>query len=567
MTAGVTTDPAHRPATAAPWWRRAAVYQVYVRSFRDGDGDGLGDLPGIVERLPYLRDLGVDAVWVTPFYPSGGRDAGYDVIDHRGVDPRFGSLDDAERLIARAHELDLRVIIDVVPNHVSWEHPWFVEALAADPDDPARDRFHFRRGRGEGGEEPPTNWRSFFGGPAWTRVGDGPWWYLHLFDEGQPDLHWQHPDVLGWFDEVLRFWLERGVDGFRVDVAHALAKDPAYSDLPSELVERDPHQLGLEGWADHPYLDRDELHDVVRRWRAVVDEYDDRMMVAEAYVHPDRRGRYVRADEYHQAFNFDFLAVGWDPTALAELVPAVAATTRARGTTATWVLSNHDTVRHATRLGLPPEVHPRTWLLEGPHDALDGPLGLRRARAMALVMLALPGSAYLYQGEELGLPEVWDLPANVLRDPMWRRSGGTVKGRDGCRVPLPWEAGAAHFGFGGEPWLPQPMHFRRFAADTQEGDPGSTLELYRRALDLRARHAVDDELVEMLATKDDVVAFERGSGLRCYVNMGSQPLDLPTGDVLLASGSVEGGFLAPDDAVWLLAGDGRAAGPQVASRL
>lgn len=530
------------------WWRRAAVYQVYVRSFRDTDGDGVGDMAGIVEKLPYLRDLGVDAVWVNPFYPNGGRDGGYDVSDHCDVDPRLGTLEDAERVIERAHELGLRVIYDVVPNHVSWEHPWFIEALAAGPGEPARDRFHFREGSGPDGAEPPNNWRSFFGGPAWTRVGESRWWYLHLFDEGQPDLNWEHPEVLERFDDVLRFWLDRGVDGFRVDVAHSIAKHPEWKDL-------EPGQDALEvGAEEHPYLDRDELHDIARRWRRVLDEYDDRMMVAEAYVHRTRRPLYVRPDEYHQAFNFEFLSVGWDADALGEMIPTVTAAAHEVDSTPTWVLSNHDQVRHTTRLGLPPDVNAKEWLLDGPHEALDAKLGLRRARAMALVMFALPGSAYVYQGEELGLPEVWDLPPSALRDPTWRRSGGTEKGRDGCRVPLPWEADAPNFGFGGEPWLPQPPRFRGRAADVQAGDPASVLELYRVALELRDRWCIEDEQVDLLDLPNGVVGFARGSGLRCIINMGDEPFTLPDGEVLLHSAGpahTDGADLAPGDAVWL----------------
>ena len=531
-----------------PWWRRAVTYQVYVRSFADTDGDGKGDVNGIRAKLPYLRDLGVDAVWVNPWYPSPLLDGGYDVADYRDIDPRLGTLADAEALIDEAHEHGIRLLVDLVPNHTSWEHEWFVEAREAAPGAPARDRYVFREGRGEDGALPPNNWTSFFGGPAWTRLPDGQW-YLHLFDASQPDLNWDHPEVREEFHDILRFWLDRGADGFRVDVAHALCKAPG---LPDVVPPDKQNASGPEGNA--PYLDRDELHEIVREWRAVLDEYDDRMMIAEAFAHPKRLADYVRPDEYHQAFNFEFLGDGWQAHEHNRNMPRAIERMRAVGAAPTWVLSNHDQVRHATRFALPvtESEFAKDWVGDGPRAWLDEAQGQRRSRAAALLMLALPGAVYLYQGEELGLPEAHDLPEDVLQDPEFFRSDR--KGRDGCRVPLPWAADEPGFGFGSpDPWLPQPAVFGELAADRQTDDPDSMLSLYRTALRLRDEHGRDDEEAEFLDLERDVVAFRRGSGLTCVVNMGCHPIDLPAGDVLLASGPTgHDGTLDPDDGVWLL---------------
>ena len=534
-------------SSETPWWRRAVVYQIYIRSFFDTDGDGKGDVDGIRAKLPYLADLGVDAIWVNPWYPSPLLDGGYDVADYRDIDPRLGSLEQVDQLVEEAHEHGIRVVADLVPNHTSWEHEWFVAARNAPPGDPARERYVIRDGRGVDGSEPPNNWQSFFGGPAWTRLDDGQW-YLHLFDQSQPDLNWQHPEVREEFRDVLRFWLDRGIDGFRVDVAHSLTKAEGLPDMAP------PHKDADAGKGNTPNLDRDDVHEIWRDWRSVLDEYDDRMMIAEAYVHTDRLPLYVREDEYHQAFDFTFLGAGWRAFQHNRDVPKAIQQVRANGTVPTWVLSNHDQVRHATRFALPDTStdFAKEWVGDGPREWLDEPQGQRRARAAALLMFALPGSVYIYQGEELGLPEAYDLPEEVLQDPEFFRS--ERKGRDGCRVPIPWEADAPGFGFGSdEPWLPQPEVFAEYAADVQDGDPDSMLTLYKQALALRDEHCRDDEDAEFLDLGRDVVAFRRSSGLTCVVNMGSHPVDLPEGDVLLASGPTgHDGVLDPDDAVWLL---------------
>ncbi|MFD8816920.1 alpha-amylase family glycosyl hydrolase [Streptomyces sp. NPDC059627] len=536
------------------WWRQAVIYQVYPRSFADADGDGLGDLRGITERLSHLGALGVDALWLSPFYPSELADGGYDVADYRDVDPRLGTLDDFDAMVAEAHRLGLKVIVDIVPNHTSHLHPWFREALLAGPGSAARDRYVFRAGRGEHGELPPSDWQSVFGGSAWRRVPDGEW-YLHLFAPEQPDLNWAHDEVRADFRATLRFWSDRGVDGFRVDVAHALVKD-----LAEPL--RDVAQFGptgeeaLERMAPgtHPYWDRDEVHEIYRDWRKIFDTYSPpRTAVAEAWVPGARRALYARPDELGQAFNFEYLQTPWEAGALRDDITGSLATARAAGASATWVLSNHDVVRHASRLMLPPGTDENAWLLSGgrtPHA--DVSQGLRRARAATLLMLALPGSAYVYQGEELGLPEVADLPGSVLRDPIWEQTGHARKGRDGCRVPLPWTTGGPSYGFGsGGAWLPQPEWFGPYAVEAQAGTAGSTLELYRTALRLR-RKLLDGETLTWAEAPAGVLHFARTEGWRCVTNVSDAPVPLPPGEVLLTSVPLpHDGTLPPDTTVWL----------------
>ncbi|GAB3586766.1 glycoside hydrolase family 13 protein [Amycolatopsis endophytica] len=500
------------------WWRDAVIYQVYIRSFADGSGDGVGDLAGIRAKLPYLAGLGVDALWITPWYPSPMTDGGYDVADYRDIDPVFGTLADAEALLREAHRHGLRIIVDIVPNHTSDRHPWFQAALAAGPGSPERERYVFR--------DEPNDWRSVFGGSAWSRAGDGQW-YLHLFDATQPDLNWDDPRVREEFLDILRFWLDRGVDGFRIDVAHGMVKDPALPDLGVDhegLVE--PPDRG-----DHPHWDRPGVHEIFRSWRELARHYgDDRIFVAEAWVDSPRRlARYVRPDELHTAFNFDFLRCPWDAGRMRSVIDS---SVEALGAApATWVLSNHDVKRHVTRYGG----------------------GLPRARAALLLMLALPGGAYLYQGEELGLEEVEDLPEEVLRDPKWERSGHTQRGRDGCRVPLPWSGAAPPFGFStGTPWLPQPARWSAKTVSAQDADPRSTLNLYREALRIRKENpAFGDGALSWLDSPPEVLAFRREPGVVCVVNLGEEPAALPPHrKVLLASGE-PGDELPPDAAVWL----------------
>ncbi|MFY1633511.1 glycoside hydrolase family 13 protein [Solwaraspora sp. WMMB335] len=542
-------------AAGAQWWRQAVIYQIYPRSFADADGDGIGDLPGVIARLDHLVALGVDAVWLSPFYPSPQADAGYDVADYRDVDPVFGQLADADRLIAEAHDRGLRVIVDLVPNHTSSAHPWFVEALDAGPDSPARDRYVFRDGRGPGGHLPPNSWRSVFGGPAWTRV-DGPdgtpgQWYLHLFDAGQPDLNWDSPQVRAEFVDILRFWLDHGVDGFRVDVAHGLVKQADLADwhYPEETSSGDHVDQPRP-----PMWDQDGVHEIYRQWRAVLDGYPgEPILVAEAWVQPaERLAAYVRPDEMHQAFNFEYLEAAWTAAVQHTVISRSLAAAGAVGAPTTWVLSNHDVLRHATRLALPVgERRPRGIGATDPQP--DTALGLRRARAASLLMLALPGSAYLYQGEELGLPEHTTLPDEARQDPTWRRSGQTERGRDGCRVPIPWEADAPSYGFGpaDHSWLPQPSAWAEYALDRQLGTPGSTYEMYRAALALRRKYGLGLAELHWLESPDDVLAFRVGE-LTVVTNFGTEPVSLlPGTEPVQASGPLLDGNRVPTDVtVW-----------------
>ena len=536
---------------AHEWWRDAVIYQIYPRSFADSDGDGLGDLNGIRAHLSHIVRLGVDAIWLSPFYPSPQADAGYDVADYQDVDPKFGTLADFDALLEQTHAAGLRLIIDLVPNHTSSEHPWFKAALAAAPGSPQRNRYLFRDGRGAQGELPPNNWQSTFGGPAWTRIDDGtdrPQWYLHLFDTRQPDLNWENPEVVEAFREVLRFWLGRGVDGFRVDVAHGLMKQDGLPDNPPEYVEDSTRPRG-------PMWDQPSVHGIYRDWHKVLQEFgDERILVAEAWVSDaERRAHYVRRDEMQQAFNFGFLVAGWDADAMRAQIDEARAANGAVGATTTWVLSNHDVVRHATRLAAP---SPRAWAHGlGPEDVAPDPvLGLSRARAATLFMLALPGGAYLYQGEELGLPEYIERPAAARQDPTFFRTGGARLGRDGCRVPLPWDSTLPGLGFGPGPhtWLPQPESFAELAVNRQTGVPDSTLEFYRQALHLRReRHLGAGELA-WNTSAPGVLDFTNGV-TRAVINASTRPVALPGARLLIASDpdALTEGALLPDKAVWL----------------
>ncbi|MEX0913826.1 MAG: glycoside hydrolase family 13 protein [Demequina sp.] len=542
----VTVDTA-----STQWWRTAVIYQIYPRSFADSTGTGVGDLPGITARLGHLAGLGVDAIWLSPFYTSPQRDAGYDVANFTDVDPLFGTLNDAKELFARAHALGLRVIVDIVPNHMSSDHVWFQEALAAAPDSAVRDRFIFYDGKGADGSRPPNNWRSVFGGPAWTRVteqdGSAGQWYLHLFDTSQPDLNWQNEEVCAFFDDVLRFWLDLGVDGFRVDVAHGLIKKealPDYTPLDGHAGS-DPHA---------PYWGQDGVHEVWRRWRRLLDSYPgERILTAEAWVDPlSRMAQWVRPDEMHQAFNFSYLRTPWQAQAMRTVIVDSLREFSAVGAPSTWVLSNHDVVRHTSRLAISSDISDDAGLGPDSPRLPDPAVGLRRGRAATLVMLALPGSAYLYQGEELGLPEAVSIPDEARQDPTWFRTRGEKYGRDGCRVPIPWEADSPAFGFStaGMSWLPQPPEWAHLARDAQEGLSGSTLHMYTQALHLRAAHGLGSgDFTLVNHPHPDVLAFTVGD-VTCYANTGTTDVPLPKGTVLLSSAPVDD-TLPADTTVWV----------------
>jgi alpha-glucosidase len=528
------------------WWRDAVVYQVYVRSFADGNGDGIGDLAGVRSRLPYLSDLGVDALWFNPWYPSPLADNGYDVVDYRAIDPQFGTLADAETLIEDASELGMRTIVDVVPNHVSSEHPWFRAALDAAPGSPERARFWFRKGQGPAGEAPPNGWQSIFGGSAWTRVADGEW-YLHLFAPEQPDLNWSHPDVWSEHEDVLRFWFDRGVAGVRIDSAALLVKDPG---------------LGEEtaAWApgEHPYMDREQLHDIYRSWRGIADGYGEgRVLIGELWL-PDaeRLTRYLRADELHTAFNFDYLACAWEPARMRDSIESALAAHAPVDAPTTWVISNHDVTRPVTRYGRDDTSF--SFEAKRVGTPTDLARGTRRARAAALLSMALPGSMYVYQGEELGLPEVEDIPDERRRDPMWSRSGGRDPGRDGCRVPIPWADARPPYGFSPDgaapPWLDQPGDWASLTVESQSSDPSSMLSLYRDGLRIRRTAPWGQSAsISWLDAPEKAFAFARGERFACLVNFGPDPVPLPPGaEVLIASGALQGGAVPCDTTVWLL---------------
>lgn len=560
--------------TSPEWWRSAVIYQIYPRSFADANGDGIGDLPGITSRLGSLSDLGIDAIWLSPFMTSPQKDAGYDVANYCDVDPLFGTLDDFDRMTAKAHENGIRVIVDLVPNHSSDAHEWFQAALAAGPGSPERAHYMFRDGKGENGELPPNNWQSVFGGPAWTRTtnpdGTAGQWYLHLFDSSQPDFDWTNEDVRTMFRDVLRFWLDRGVDGFRVDVAHGMIKADGLPDYtpPAEggsMGGTTP--LGLEPGIDDfedidggaPYWGQEGVHDIYRDWHQVLEEYEgDRVLCAEAWVEPlANMAKWVRPDEMQQAFNFPYLETPWEASALRAVIEESLEAFSSVGAPSTWVLSNHDVVRHASRLAL---------TAENPQGHGIGPkspgqpireVGLQRARAATALMLALPGGAYIYQGEELGLPEVIDLPNDARQDPTWFRTNGERYGRDGCRVPIPWEADAPAYGFNstGDAWLPQPADWAPYARDAQVGVEGSTLELYREALRVRREQSLGLGTLEWIdGLGDGVIAFTNGT-VTVVANTGTTDVALPSSlagaELILSSGAFDGDTLAGDTTVWL----------------
>jgi alpha-glucosidase len=516
-----------------PWWADALFYQVYPRSFADSSGDGVGDIDGVAAQLDYLDRLGVNSIWFSPIMVSPMADHGYDVSDPRDIDPLFGSLAALERLIAAAHQRGIKITMDLVPNHTSSEHPWFHEALAAQPDSAARDRYIFRDGRGPGGAEPPNNWQSVFGGPSWTRVvepnGEPGQWYLHLFDVEQPDLNWDNPEVFDDLEKTLRFWLERGVDGFRIDVAHGMAKPPG---LPDTDVEMRPRMLS-DG---DPRFNHPNVHAIHRNIRRVMNDYPEGVTIGEVWVFDNASwAEYVRADELHLGFNFRLVRAEFDAAAIHDAIENTLVAAALENATPTWTLENHDVVRAPTRYG-------------------GGDVGLDRARAMALLTLALPGAVFLYNGQELGLPNV-ELPDEALRDPTWERSGHTVRGRDGCRIPIPWRGDAPPFGFStsADSWLPIPPEWESLTVEKQLLNADSTLSFFQRALEIRRSHVgFTGDGIEWLEAPRDTLAFARGDdGLRCVLNAGKQPIPLPDGEPILTSAPLLDGKLPANAAAWL----------------
>jgi alpha-glucosidase len=547
------------------WWRDAVTYQIYIRSFADGNGDGIGDIEGIRSRLPYLKSLGVDAIWITPWYPSPQNDHGYDVANYMDIEPMYGTLAEAELLIKQTHEHGMKLIVDIVPNHSSDQHLWFQEALRSPIGSPARDRYIFRDGKGENGELPPNNWQSVFGGPAWHRLtdadGNPEQWYLHLFAVEQPDFNWEHPEVRAHFEEILKFWLDRGVDGFRIDVAHALMKYPGLPDIPpaEELAahgEFVPDEF-------RPTWDQEGVHEIYRAWRKILNSYPgDRMAVAEAWVSPASRiARYLRPDELANSFNFDFLTSLWEPEYLKGMINRAVDAMAEVGAPPSWVFNNHDVTRSVDRFDLALQNRQvNTFERQGDPAKLDLARGTRRARAGALLMLALPGGAYIYQGEELAVPEVRDIPEDRLSDPIWKMSGYQDRGRDGCRVPIAWKSApeGAH-GFSSnsaltpdQAWLPQSPWWGSYSVQSQVGVAGSTHSLYSQALAIRKNESgLGDGPMQWIDAGPNVIAFTRPGNFACYVNFGA-PIDLPEGaDVLLASAELIDGKIPTDTAIWL----------------
>jgi alpha-glucosidase len=552
-----------------PWWTEAVTYQLYVRSFADGGADGIGDLAGIRHRLDYLAELGVDAIWLNPCYPSPQHDHGYDVADYFDIEPDYGDLAEFDRLIAGAKEVGIKILMDVVPNHCSWDHAWFKEALAAGRGSVARERFYFAEGQGADGSEPPNNWRAIFGGSAWSRVnepdGTPGQWYLHVFTPQQPDLNWNHPDVPDMFDRMLRFWFDRGVEGFRADAVTVLGKAEG---LPDTVVPEDAPEVG---WVNPEFNYRPEGMGAWSRWRSVVDAYNrenDRevFVIAEAYTPTtELMKQYINDTRFHQGFAFNLMLAQWDAGMVRTAVRDVLTSLLPNGLTPAWTLNNHDAHRAVTRYGRA-DAKDLTAYTGGNLNNSTAPvnveIGTRRARAAVALELALPGSVYLYMGEELGLFEVLDIPDEDRQDPIWIRTDGREVGRDGCRVPIPWKVspegnhGFSASGNAAHSWLPQPEGWGSLSVEAQEGSDHSTLAMYRHALALRRSlfASADFETKLVLEHDHDLVGFERGRYL-VVMNTGATPRHID--DALLngrvaffASSGTLGEIVPPDATVW-----------------
>ena len=547
----------HLAQPGSQWWRSGVIYQIYPRSFADSNGDGLGDLKGITSKLDSLATLGIDAIWLSPFYSSPQKDGGYDVSDYIAVDPIFGTLSDFDNLLEKSHALGIRLMIDLVPNHSSDQHEWFKRALAAKPGSPERAFYHFKDGLGENGELPPNNWVSMFGGPAWTRVtesdGKPGQWFVHLFDSSQPDLNWANPEVQLEFEKILKFWLDRGVDGFRVDQPHAMAKAES---LPDHPYVKEAGAGFIEGRENPPMWFQEEVHEIFRKWRKILESYPgDRAMCGEAYVYPlSLMANWVRPDEFHQTFNFRFLDSGWDPKKLFDAINESFEAFDGVGAPSTWVLNNHDVIRHASRFG---GDYGRATASDGIGSGQPQPdpvLGLQIAKGATLFMLGLPGASYLYQGEELGLPEHTTLENRYRQDPTFVRTNGARVGRDGCRIPLPWEPEGDSSGFSesGKSWLPQPESYKELARSIQEKNPESTLSFYKAALDLRKQLGLGEGSFNWLAGHQgpDTLGYEN-SDVKVLYNFGKQPVDLSNFEILISSEPLSGKQLATNQCVWV----------------
>jgi alpha-glucosidase len=502
------------------WWQRGIVYQIYPRSFMDSNGDGVGDLPGIASKLDYLRWLGVDAVWISPVYPSPMKDFGYDVSDYSGIHPLFGTLADFDRLLAQAHARELKVILDFVPNHTSDQHPWFLESRAS-RDSPRRHWYVWRDPAPGGG--PPNNWLSCFGGSAWQLDQATGQYYYHAFLAEQPDLNWRNPEVVEAMMQTLRFWLDRGVDGFRVDVLWHLVKDEHFRDNPANPdwePGRDPFQQLVPLYT----TDRPEIHDIVRRMRDVFDDYgtgDERILIGEIYLPVERLVQYYGADAEgkmrgaHLPFNFQLITARWDARHIARLIAEYEAALP-EGGWPNWVLGNHDQHRIATRVGP------------------------AQARVAAMMLLTLRGTPTLYYGDEIGMHDV-PIPPGRVQDPFEKRVPGLGLGRDPERTPMQWSA-AAHAGFThGDPWLPVAADFARVNVERQRGDPRSMLGLYRSLIDLRrGEPALEVGGYVTVQAEGDLLAYMRcaragEADFLVVLNLGGSPQEMARADAREAS--------------------------------
>ena len=540
------------------WWRQAAIYQIYPRSFKDSNGDGLGDLKGITSKIDYLSSLNLEAVWLSPFYPSALVDGGYDVDDYRNVDPKLGSLADFDEMLAKLHEAGIRIFVDVVPNHSSSLHVWFKEAIAAEPGSAARNRYIFRNGKGANGELPPTDWPSHFAPSAWTHEskmgGKHNQWYCHLFAPEQPDFNWDNREVEEDFLKTLKFWADRGVDGFRIDVAHAMKKDLS-EPLKSQPRYASHKELDLAN-GTNVLFDRNEVHEVYKEWRKVFDQYDPpRVAVAEANVSAEGAVRYASTSELGQCFNFELLDASFSANEFKVIIDRALVNAKKAGSSTTWCLNNHDQMRPATKFGLLPTVDRIRWKNSGGKtSSLDEKLGIQSAVAASMLIMALPGCTYIYQGEELGLHEVLDIPEDQIQDPQYLRNHKVDKGRDGCRVPLPWTKTGPSFGFGdGGAHLPQPKNFGEYSIEVESADPNSPLSIFRKALALRKTLIAPEEITWHETGDNSVLHFSRPNGWNCITNFGRNHYNFDgAGEVIHSSGPLaKSGDLPPATTVWL----------------
>lgn len=474
------------------WWQSGIIYQVYPRSFQDSNGDGIGDLQGIRSRLDYLKWLGVDAIWISPIYPSPMADFGYDVSDYTAIHPLFGSLDDFDALLRDAHTHGLRLIMDFVPNHTSDQHPWFLESRSS-TDNPKRDWYLWRDPAPDGG--PPNNWRSVFGGPAWRLDEKTGQYYYHAFLPQQPDLNWRNPEVQEAMFDAMRFWLQRGVDGFRVDVIYHIIKDDQFRDNPVN-PDWDPQHPDYDQLNAIYSTDRPEVHDLIAKMRKVVDSYGDRLLIGEVYLPTERLMAYYgpEADGTHMPYNFQLILLPWEARTIDAAIMRYEMALPKFGWP-NWVLGNHDKPRVASRVGR------------------------KQARVAALLLLTLRGTPTLYYGDEIGLQDVV-IPPERIQDPFEVREPGKGNGRDPQRTPMQWSADPGAGFTAGEPWLPLAPDHDVTNVAIQKEDPASILQFYRTVIEFRRKHmALSTGEYEQLHADGELLAFRRSDGQETFVTV------------------------------------------------